>query len=236
LDQRKAKTKGGNELTGPNQGSVKEKDLMCRQDSFKAWEHVFQNQEWGKYPPEELIRFAAKKFYKAPHKAGVRILDLGCGTGACTWYLSREGFSTFGIDGSTAAIRKAKQRFTAEGLRGEFMIGDIASIPYLNESFDGIIDVCSIQHNQFYFAKKVVSDIYRVLKYGGVFFSMLASDGTWREPFEGKGYVRFYKLRDVKELFRNFEIISLERSERTYCNRTKKIRHWIVGMEKRYLQ
>jgi SAM-dependent methyltransferase len=234
LDQRKAKTKEGNKLKSPDKNSIKEKDQVCRQDSFEAWEHVYQNQEWGKYPPEELIRFVAKNFYRAQNKAGVKILDLGCGTGACTWYLSRESFSAFGVDGSISAIRKAKQRFAAEGLKGEFMIGDIANIPYPNASFDGVIDVCSIQHNKFSCAEKVVSDVYRVLKYGGVFFSMLACDGTWTEPFEGKGYVRFYKLKDVKELFRNFEIISLERSERTHLNRTKKIRHWVVSMEKHY--
>jgi len=202
----------------------------------KIWEKVFRTQEWGKYPPEELIRFVAKNFYKAPNREAVKILDLGCGTGACTWYLAREGFSAYGIDGSTAAIKRAKQRFSEERLKGEFVVGDFVKIPYPREFFDCVIDVCSIQHNRPSSAKKVVSEVHRVLKPDGKFFSMLASVGIWKGPYVGKGYVHFYKLSEIGELFKNFKILSIEKSERTYYNRKRKIAHWVVFMEKRIHQ
>ena len=205
---------------------------ISRKDSFKAWEDVFQSQEWGKYPPEELIRFIAKNYYKSNNRDAVKILDIGCGTGACTWYLSREGFSAYGIDGSVSAIKRGKKRFAAEALSGEFIVGDIAKIPYVAESFDCVIDICSIQHNESVFAQKIVQECYRVLKKDGLFFSMLASYGSWTEPFEGKGYLKFYKINDVNQLFKNFSILSSETSERTYCNRTKKIKHWVVNVKK----
>ena len=28
-----------------------------------VWENVFQNQSWGKYPSENLVRFVARNFY-----------------------------------------------------------------------------------------------------------------------------------------------------------------------------
>src|SRR5207253_2900607 len=80
-----------------------------------AWEAVFQSQEWGKYPPEYVIRWAARHFYKAPDRKAVRILDLGSGPGACAWYLSREGFSVEAIDGSATAIAKLQARLVEPG-------------------------------------------------------------------------------------------------------------------------
>lgn len=62
------------------------------------WDMVFSNQEWGKYPSEDLIRFIARNFYKVENRKNVKILELGCGPGANIWYLAREGFSFCGVD------------------------------------------------------------------------------------------------------------------------------------------
>ena len=83
------------------------------------WDDVFRSRSWGKYPKEELVRFIARRYYGAPDRSAVRILDLGCGYGAATWYLAREGFAVSAIDGSrviidllqrTACIRAALRR------------------------------------------------------------------------------------------------------------------------------
>ena len=66
----------------------------------KGWDKIFSTQEWGKYPGEELIRFIARNFYAAPNRKDIRILEVGCGTGANLWFLAKEGFNAFGIDGS----------------------------------------------------------------------------------------------------------------------------------------
>jgi ubiquinone/menaquinone biosynthesis C-methylase UbiE len=201
----------------------------------KIWEKVFQTHEWGKYPPEELIRFIAKNFYKTPDREAIRILDLGCGTGACTWYLAREGFSAYGMDGSKTAIEKARQRFREDHLKGEFIVGDFIRIPFQDKFFDSVIDVCSIQHNRPRFAKEVASEVYRVTKPGGKLFSMLTATGTWKRPSVGQGYVHHYKLSEVKRLFKNFKVLGIEKSERTYNNRKKKVIHWVVSGEKGYI-
>ncbi|HVE14009.1 MAG TPA: class I SAM-dependent methyltransferase, partial [Elusimicrobiota bacterium] len=85
-----------------------------------AWDDVFRAQPWGKYPPEEVVRFVARNFYKAPDRGAVRLLEIGCGPGANLWYAAREGFAVFGIDGSEPALEAARRRFAAEGLAGEF--------------------------------------------------------------------------------------------------------------------
>src|SRR3990172_5598605 len=112
-----------------------------------CWEVVYQTQEWGKYPPEELVRFIARNFYKVPKRKEVKILDLGCGTGSATWYIAREGFSAYGIDGSETAIKIVKQRFQNEKLNGDFKVGDIIKLDYPDSFFDCVVDVMSLLHN-----------------------------------------------------------------------------------------
>src|ERR1700722_13214770 len=71
-----------------------------------VWEQIFANQSWGKYPPEELIRFVARNYYRAANRGDIKILEVGCGAGACIWYMAREGFCATGIDGSPSAIKQ----------------------------------------------------------------------------------------------------------------------------------
>ncbi len=84
---------------------------MKEKENLKIWENIFQNKEWGKYPPIPLVRFVAKNFYNVPNRKEIKILELGFGTGANLWYLAREGFSVYGIEGSKTAVEKAIKRF-----------------------------------------------------------------------------------------------------------------------------
>src|SRR5690349_11778017 len=105
-------------------------NLSSDQSWDPIWETVFKSQEWGKYPPEQVIRFVARNFYAARDRKSVRILDLGCGTGACAWYMAREGFSVSGIDGSETAVRTAMLRLSEENLSADLRVGDYLHLPW----------------------------------------------------------------------------------------------------------
>lgn len=90
------------------------------------WEQVFSSREWGKYPPEHVVRFVARNFYGLPNRAVVRLLEIGCGPGTNVSFMTREGFSTSGIDGSPTAIRKAGDRLARENLHADLRVGNIA--------------------------------------------------------------------------------------------------------------
>lgn len=217
----------------------------------ETWEKIYRSQAWGKYPPEELIRFMARYFYSAPDRKKVKILDFGCGTGASSWYLSREGFCLYGIDGSKTAIGIAEERFKKEGLTGEFKVGNFIKTDYPDNFFDGIADVTSIQHNTRENILMILKEIHRILKPGGKFFSMALNTesygyglgekveaNTYRDipsgPLAGRGTIHFFDEEELKELFdkSGFKLVSLELSERTLDNRTKRISHWIIGASK----
>jgi ubiquinone/menaquinone biosynthesis C-methylase UbiE len=217
----------------------------------KTWENIFENRVWGKYPPEELVRFIARNLCNVPDRKAVGILDLGCGTGACSWYIAREGFSIFGIDGSFTATKVASQRLRSEGLPGIICVGDFIDIPWSTSYFDCVIDVEALSCNTFEMSKIILDEIIRVLKPGGLLFSISFKDGCWGDgtgkkieqhtyfnvtegPCEGMGVIRFSPESEIRQLYQRFETLSLEYNLRTADKMNKIISQWVISGRKPY--
>ncbi|HUO56391.1 MAG TPA: class I SAM-dependent methyltransferase [Candidatus Paceibacterota bacterium] len=190
------------------------------------WEEVYKVREWGKYPPEDLIRFVARNYYGVPHRASVKILDLGCGTGAATWYIAREGFAAYGVDGSAAGIARAKKRFAEEGLRGRFSVGDIVRLDFTDGYFDAVTDIASIQHNAFSNIGRIIAEIHRVLKKGGRFFGILIAEDTDWVGWEGKTH--FFTRAEIRTLFKSFHKLEIEEIRKSKDGGRKRMRQFIV--------
>lgn len=210
------------------------------------WERVFRSRDWGKYPPEELIRFVARSYYAAPDRAQVRILEVGCGTGANIWYLSREGFSAYGIDGSSIAIEKARQRLKEESLAASLKVGDATALKkYFPLEFDAVIDIACLYSNESNDVEAILSQISQVLKPGGRFFGMMVAKGSWGDgtgreiepntftditegPYAGKGKAHFFSEEEIRRFLRHFSKVQIETTERSMENRKRRIAHWVV--------
>ena len=135
------------------------------------WERIHSSQSWGSYPSEHVIRFVARNFYSADDRKMIRILDFGCGQGAHTWYLSREGFDTYAFDGSESAVKISEERLLREGLSAHFSVMDGASLEYESDFFDSVIDNVCIYANKMDDIKRMYMEVYRVLKPGGKVFT-----------------------------------------------------------------
>jgi SAM-dependent methyltransferase len=213
-----------------------------------TWEGVFRSRKWGRYPPEELIRFVATCFDTAPDRQAVRILEVGCGPGANLWYLAREGFSVVGIDGSETALRYARERLHADGLRAELVRGDFTQLGVYFEpgSFDAIVDVAALQHNDWEGMRRAVAEMRQSLRLRGQVFAMLVAAGSWGDglgqelesgtysdisagPLAGVGACHFFDLADVERLFAEFDGLQIEYSERSLDDRRHSYRHWVVS-------
>ncbi|MBW2617785.1 MAG: class I SAM-dependent methyltransferase [Deltaproteobacteria bacterium] len=213
----------------------------------EVWEAVFQEQEWGRYPPEELIRFVARSFYNVARRDDVRLLEIGCGPGANVWFMAREGFDVFGVDASNTAIRLTRERLEGEGLRANLAVGDIKELDRIfpGLTFDAVIDVCCIQCHQLADAEAILQQIHSVLKPGGRSFNMLLAAGTYGEglgrkvepgtfegiaegPLAGRGVNHFFSLDEVKRLMRPFSDVQIDSSKRSLNGLTWWINHWIV--------
>lgn len=141
--------------------------MMGKKTSFnEEWEAIHSTQEWGIYPTEHVIRFIARNYYKAERK-NTRILDFGCGAGAHTWYMAREGFDVYAFDGSESAIKNAEKRLVREHLSAKLAVLDALDVTYPDNFFDAIVDNVCIYGNLLEHIKEMYSNTYRMLKPGG---------------------------------------------------------------------
>lgn len=179
--------------------------------------------------------FVANNFYKKDRRC-TRILEVGCGPGANVWYISREGFDAYGIDGSPTAINTARNRMDAEHLKADLKIGDINKLPYGDDFFDAVIDSECIYSNTLEDSHLILQEIKRVLKADGLFFSRtFAEDMYLGENLKEIGYLAFeeatggqiahtgfLRLTDRKvihELYEKyFELISVDKMTHTRNN------------------
>lgn len=130
------------------------------------WEQLHSAGKWGAYPPEHVIRFVARNYYSRD-RASVRLLDFGCGQGANTRYLAREGFDTYAFDGSESAVRKTRDMLRAEGLTAKLVCADAPEIDYENDFFDAVIDNACIYSNTTENIKAMYGRVFEILKPGG---------------------------------------------------------------------
>jgi ubiquinone/menaquinone biosynthesis C-methylase UbiE len=138
------------------------------------WETIHSGRDarwpngWGKEPESYVIEFARGL------DKGSRILDLGTGAGAQAFGMAKLGLTVEGIDGSESAIKSCLDRKVDNT---NFVVGDVVSLPYEDNSFDAVVDCVVLQHvASFDNFEKALSEILRVLKPGGLFFSLTASD------------------------------------------------------------
>ncbi len=104
-----------------------------------------------------------------------RILDLGCGTGAL-WVENKdripEGWDITLSDFSIGILEEAKRNLAEIHHRFKFRVIDSRSIPLEDESFHVIIANQVLHHIPE--LGQALSEIYRVLKYGGYFYATTA--------------------------------------------------------------
>lgn len=143
-------------------------------ETFNAdiWENKIygQGQHLNRYPFDNIVSFIYRNYPRDKARADIKILEIGCGAGNNCWFVAREGFEVTGIDGSSSAIDFAKERFKAEGLNGNFIVGDFTSLPFDSNEFDIVFDRGSIVCCNLQGGKKAISEANRVLKTSGLFF------------------------------------------------------------------
>ncbi len=112
---------------------------------------------------------------------GENILDLGCGRGEETLQAAcltgPHGLVT-GLDLTEAMVAMARENAKTAGIaNAEFVQGDIEALPFPDDSFDGVMSNCVINHAPD--KLRVYREIRRVLRTGGRF---VIADAVTREP------------------------------------------------------
>ncbi len=122
---------------------------------------------------------------------GDTLLDLACGQGRHLIELkSRGNYNLYGIDRSRYLIQRAKNKSKKKGLPIHFKEGDARKLPYPTDTFDFVTNL----GNSFgYFEtpdddRKVLKEVLRVLKPGGVFLMEIADGDHLRNNFTPRSW------------------------------------------------
>jgi ubiquinone/menaquinone biosynthesis C-methylase UbiE len=96
-----------------------------------------------------------------------KILEVGCGTGRTSCFLSSSGYDITAMDIQAPMLIKAKKRAETQKLQINFVEGDVCSIPFETDRFDIIL---AESVTNFADADKALAEYYRVLKPGGTLY------------------------------------------------------------------
>lgn len=102
-------------------------------------------------------------------------VDIGCGNGYFTRAFIKAGYAVTGIDISPEMLTRAQELSFKQGLRGEFLLGDITKLK-LNAAVDFAVAVNDcINYVPPEKLKSAFSHVHRCLKKGGVFVFDISS-------------------------------------------------------------
>ena len=91
--------------------------------------------------------------------------------------MSKEGLQVYGMDSSPTSLRLAEQHLHEKwNVEANLQLGTFDNLPYEVDMFDYVIDIVSMQHIDLKTSERALSEIYRVLKPEGKFFSYRLSD------------------------------------------------------------
>ncbi|MEK7389342.1 MAG: class I SAM-dependent methyltransferase [Elusimicrobiota bacterium] len=95
-----------------------------------------------------------------------RILDCGCGYGALSCHLAKQGARVTAIDISAASVNHAQEWFRLNGVhdRIETRVGSLHELPFEDASFDIVVGSCILHHLDL---RLFGAELRRVLKPGG---------------------------------------------------------------------
>lgn len=97
------------------------------------------------------------------------LADIGCGPGRLAFLIARRhpGLHVIGVDAAEEMVRTAGSNAPLQGLsdRVEFRLGDVGSLPMLDDSLDFAVSTLSLHH--WSDPVKGLTEIHRVLKPGG---------------------------------------------------------------------
>lgn len=147
---------------------------------------------------------------------GMQVLDAGCGTGRNLVYLLRSGYEVFGVDESDRAVAHTRRLASELALHlpsDNFRAEPVERMSFANAAFEVVMSSAVL-----HFARDeehwqaMVSEMWRVLKPGGIFFARLASTiGIENQIVLIEG--RRYHLPDGSERFLADQAMLLRVSE-----------------------
>ena len=205
----------------------------------KAWEKIHQGKPTSEQPAPEVLTFVES--LSGQFAREVPWLDLGCGRGRNSHYLSRLGLNAYGCDISMNAVRIAQICAQKERLLERFHQADVTDLPYPAGVFAAAICYHVLPYLPVAAMQNGLAEIARVLRPGGWLYVDLLdcqdADFGCGPAIEAHTFldldgvpVHFVSLEEIEALLYPFKIQHQERFER---GRPKRRRiGWIIWARK----
>ena len=173
---------------------------------------------WEKIYSSEIIRYPDYDEWLDKHLLDLRkaesIVDLGCGNGVNALYLHNNNIEVIACDFSKSALKQLTKKAP-----------DIVTLcfdmtkefPFENASTDVVIADLSIHYFDWNTTKKIVSEVFRILKNNGLFLCRLNSTNEYSSEkndqiiednyyFNGENYKRFFNKNNILSLFSDYQV------------------------------
>ena len=204
--------------TEPNIEKIYEENLLFWDE---AWKRVAKpHKDLPKLPYIHELTRKLKKFRVK------KVLDLGCGSGWLSIFMSKYGFEVTGIDASKPAIELANAWAKEDNANVSFLAGDLLNLPFNDGAFDAIVCNSVLEHFRLDQGKIIFDKVHKILTAGGFFFGCFDQVGSGKgEYFELEDHTHVYTdqmrkgmmLRnfsdqELKELLCNFDLLSFDKN------------------------
>ncbi len=175
--------------------NIEHMDLKSTYNTIaEDWVKDHSNDTWWQEGTDTFLSFLPK---------GASILDVGCGAGVKTAYLSMKGYQATGVDFSEKMIEIAKRNLP--GI--EFNVLDMYELDTYRKVFDGVFAQASLLHIPKARVMEVLEKMKNTLHPGGCLYVAVKSstdDGITekvvRENDYGYEYERFFSFFSLAEL------------------------------------
>lgn len=210
-----------------------------------------------RYPNEQAIQFLASHYFflSRPKRKKIKVLELGCGSGANLWMIAKEGFDTYGMDNAPSSLPLCRKMLESYRVKAKLSIGTIRKLDFKDKFFDAIVDVMTIEHTDLRGHKEVYKEIFRCLKKGGRFFSwhlgsksVNFTQGSGKKldrytidntpntnvPYANNGITCFITTALAKKMLARAGFIdtTVERVTRSYKNLTQEVEYFAISARK----
>jgi SAM-dependent methyltransferase len=130
--------------------------------------------------------------------AGASLLDLGCGGGQDAGDLDRRGYHVVGVDRTSALLSAGRRRYPSLPL----VRADLRDLPFQAMSFDGLWAAASLMHFPKPDARRILADLYKLVRPGGLFAATVTYGVTSRLVTDGWVPGRYFARWRKDELAR----------------------------------
>jgi SAM-dependent methyltransferase len=140
-----------------------------KENAKKGWELFAPTELATATASPRLIRFARLH-------PGMRVLDVGCGTGVVALTAARLGVEAIGVDPTAKLLERARENAKLMGVAVDWREGDAEALPFEEGEFDAVVS--QFGHMFAPRPELAVREMLRVLKPGGTI-----AFATWPPQF-----------------------------------------------------